>query len=64
LIDLVGSNLPGLTERQREVIRLHYYGQLTLTQVAAQLGITRASAGALLSRGIASVRKRIGLMER
>jgi RNA polymerase sigma factor (sigma-70 family) len=64
LIALIESILPGLTEWQREVICLHCYGMLTLTQAATQLGITRASADALLYRGVESIRKRIGTAEK
>ncbi len=43
-----------LTERQREVLFLHYYADLDYSTIAAALGISRGTVGATLStaRGV------------
>jgi RNA polymerase sigma factor for flagellar operon FliA len=45
-----------LPEREREVISLYYYGDGSLADVAAQLGISRAWVSRLLKRALAALR--------
>ena len=48
------SNLPG---RQREVLVLRYYGQLSEAEIATTLGISRGSVKTHSSRGLRSLRE-------
>ena len=56
----VATALTGLTAAQREAIRLRYWEELTLAQAAARLGCSVGSVDALVSRGLANMRARLG----
>jgi len=57
--DVMGV-LAGLPARQREVLTLRYYLDLSEAEIAAVLGIARGSVKAHASRGLATLRARIG----
>ncbi len=45
----LGLPLHRLSERQREVVFLHYYADLDYAAIAAALGISQGTVGATLS---------------
>ena len=47
--DEIGLPLELLTERQREVLFLHYYADLDYTTIAEALGISPGTVGATLT---------------
>jgi len=53
-----------LPRRQREVLVLRYYADLSMTEIAATLGISAGNARGCLSRGLAKVAAEIGEEER
>lgn len=53
----LGLPLHRLTERQREVVFLHYYADLDYTTIAAALGISQGTVGATLSAARESLRE-------
>ncbi|MFD0564142.1 SigE family RNA polymerase sigma factor [Kitasatospora saccharophila] len=57
--DELKAALRGLQRRQREVLVLRYYADLTEAQVAEVLGISLGSVKAYGSRGIAALRARM-----
>ena len=57
--DALIQALRGLQRRQREVLVLRYYADLTEAQVAASLGISIGSVKAYGSRGIEALRARM-----
>lgn len=50
----------GLPRRQREVLVLRYFADLTTAEVADQLGITRGSVRVLTHRAVSSLRDEFG----
>jgi RNA polymerase sigma-70 factor (sigma-E family) len=48
--------LAGLPRRQREVLALRYYGELSEAEIAAALGISRGAVKSHASRGSAALR--------
>lgn len=53
---LVPRALAALSARQREALVLRYYADLTDTQVAAVMGVSKGSVKTHVSRGLASLR--------
>jgi RNA polymerase sigma factor (sigma-70 family) len=53
--------LRGLPQRQREVLVLRYYTDLSEAQIADTLGISRGAVKSHASRGIATLRTRLEL---
>lgn len=58
--DAVRQGLAGLTERQREVLVLRYYLDLSEAEIADALGISRGAVKSHASRGAAGLREAIG----
>jgi len=54
--DELGLPLELLTERQREVLFLHYYADLDYTTIASALGISPGTVGATLSAARTTLR--------
>ena len=52
----VTAALRGLSARQREVIVLRYYADLSEAEIAAVMGISRGSVKSHAARGMASLR--------
>jgi DNA-directed RNA polymerase specialized sigma24 family protein len=50
------DGLAGLPERQREVLVLRYYGDLSEAQIAEALGISPGAVKTHAARGLASLR--------
>ncbi len=64
LLDYYGEFL---TERQRGILELHHYDDLSLGEIAERTGITRQGAHDALRRGaeiLESCEKRLGLLKR
>lgn len=64
LLDFYG---PLLTEHRREVLRLYCEEDLSLTEIAEQLGITRQGVGDALQKGrrqLADCEAKLGLVAR
>jgi len=57
--DLVLSALRALPDRQREVIALRYYLDLSEAQIADTLGISRGAVKSHASRGVAALREQL-----
>jgi RNA polymerase sigma factor (sigma-70 family) len=60
LRDSVVSALAALPRRQKEVLTLRYIGGLTEAEIAASLGVAPGSVKTSASRGLASMRERLG----
>jgi RNA polymerase sigma-70 factor (sigma-E family) len=60
----LAAALRKLPRRQREVLVLRYYADLSVTEIAATLGISAGNASACLSRGLARLAAEIGEEER
>jgi len=52
--------LASLTDRQRDAVRLRYQAQLTVTEVAATLGVSTRGTERLLQRAVAVLRAALG----
>jgi RNA polymerase sigma-70 factor (ECF subfamily) len=52
----VGVPLQGLTDRQREIVFLHYFADLSYEQIASALGISPGTVGATLTAARRSLR--------
>lgn len=52
--------LDELSERERAIVVLRFFGDLTQTQIAAQVGLSQMHVSRLLSRTMATLRDRIG----
>jgi RNA polymerase sigma-B factor len=64
LVDHVTSVMPslaGLPDRDRELLRLRYYEDLTQSDIAQRLGCSQVHVSRLLTRAIAKVRENAGL---
>lgn len=51
--------LATLPERERRILQLRFYGNLTQSQIAAQLGISQMHVSRLLSRTLAKLREQL-----
>ena len=51
--------LAELPERERTILVLRFFGELTQTQIAARVGISQMHVSRLLSRTLATLRRRI-----
>ena len=49
--------LARLPERERRILQLRFYGNLTQSQIAEQLGISQMHVSRLLSRTLARLRE-------
>ena len=58
--DVVRRGLAGLTDRQREVLVLRYYLDLSEAEIADALGISRGAVKSHASRGAAALREAVG----
>jgi RNA polymerase sigma-B factor len=56
---LVEAGLEALDARERRIVRLRFYGGLTQSQIAAELGISQMHVSRLLRRALATMRGRI-----
>ncbi|MGM0574973.1 MAG: FliA/WhiG family RNA polymerase sigma factor [Myxococcota bacterium] len=61
LRDLVAEHIEGLAERQRVVVSLYYYDDLTLKEIGKLLGVTESRISQVLSKATATLKKRIRL---
>ncbi|GAA3227995.1 SigB/SigF/SigG family RNA polymerase sigma factor [Pseudonocardia petroleophila] len=52
--------LDDLPERERTIVVLRFFGELSQTQISAQVGVTQMHVSRLLSRTLATLRERIG----
>ena len=55
----LGPALAGLDEREQKIISLRFYGNLTQSQIAEQLGISQMHVSRLLTRSLATLRRRM-----
>jgi RNA polymerase sigma-B factor len=56
---VVAAGLDGLDERERRIVELRFYEELTQSQIAAELGISQMHVSRLLRRALATMRGRI-----
>jgi RNA polymerase sigma-70 factor (ECF subfamily) len=56
----MAESLAGLPELQRRAIELHHLRGLPLSEIAAELGTTKAAVAGLLHRGLKTLRRRLG----
>jgi RNA polymerase sigma-70 factor (ECF subfamily) len=56
----VWAAVDGLPPRQRHVLYLHYAADLTFEQIAGVVGISPSAARTHASRGVATLRERLG----
>jgi RNA polymerase sigma-B factor len=55
----LGPALATLGDREQRIVSLRFYGNLTQSQIADQLGISQMHVSRLLSRSLATLRRRI-----
>ena len=55
----LGPALATLGEREKRIISLRFYGNLTQSQIAAEMGISQMHVSRLLARSIAELRRQI-----
>lgn len=58
--ELMRSALRKLSERQKEAVVLHYFGDLPVAEVASIMGISNETAKTHLERGLAALRASLG----
>jgi RNA polymerase sigma-B factor len=56
---LVAAGLDALDEREREIVRLRFFEEMTQSQIAAEIGISQMHVSRLLRRALATMRGRI-----
>ena len=56
---LVDAGLEGLDERERRIVELRFFHEMTQSQIAAELGISQMHVSRLLRRALAGMRGRI-----
>jgi RNA polymerase sigma-B factor len=59
LHESLGPALDALPERERRIIQLRFYGNLTQSQIAAQLGISQMHVSRLLARTLGRLREQL-----
>lgn len=59
LRELVAETIAGLKDRQRTVVSLYYYDDMTLKEIGKILGVTESRVSQLLSQTTAILKKRI-----
>ena len=52
--------LDGLPEQERVVVSLRFYGELSQSQIAEQIGVSQMQVSRLLRRALARLRTEIG----
>lgn len=53
---LVASGLAALDEREREIVRLRFFEEMTQSQIAAEIGISQMHVSRLLRKALATMR--------
>ncbi|HEX4746432.1 MAG TPA: SigB/SigF/SigG family RNA polymerase sigma factor [Gaiellaceae bacterium] len=56
---LVTEGLAALDEREREIVRMRFFEEMTQSQIAAEIGISQMHVSRLLRRALATMRGRI-----
>jgi len=56
----LGPALAGLTERQRRIVTMRFYGNQTQTQIAEQIGVSQMHVSRLLAAALAALRNHLG----
>jgi RNA polymerase sigma-B factor len=56
---LVDAGLDALDERERRIVELRFFEEMTQSQIAAELGISQMHVSRLLRRALATMRGRI-----
>ena len=57
---VVPELLDGLPEQERVVVSLRFYGELSQSQIAEQIGVSQMQVSRLLRRALARLRTEIG----
>jgi RNA polymerase sigma-B factor len=55
----VSAGLEALDERERRIVELRFFDEMTQSQIAAELGISQMHVSRLLRRALESMRGRI-----
>jgi RNA polymerase sigma-B factor len=55
----VDAGLEALDERERRIVELRFFHEMTQSQIAAELGISQMHVSRLLRRALAGMRGRI-----
>ncbi|MFI7542138.1 SigB/SigF/SigG family RNA polymerase sigma factor [Actinoplanes sp. NPDC049599] len=56
----LGPALASLDDRERRILTLRFYGNLTQTEIAEQVGISQMHVSRLISRALATLRGKLG----
>jgi RNA polymerase sigma factor for flagellar operon FliA len=59
MIKILGGFIEGLTERERMVITLYYYEEMTLKEIAQVLGVTESRTSQIHSKAVMMLRSRM-----
>jgi RNA polymerase sigma-B factor len=57
---LIEAGLRSLPRRQRRIVQLHYFGNVSQRGIAAQLGLSQANVSRLLQDSLGKLRREIG----
>jgi RNA polymerase sigma-B factor len=55
----VATGLSALDERERQIVELRFFEEMTQSQIAAEIGISQMHVSRLLRRALATMRGRI-----
>ncbi len=56
---LVAAGLDALDERERQIVELRFFHEMTQSQIASEIGISQMHVSRLLRRALATMRGRI-----
>ena len=56
---LVAAGLDALDERERQIVELRFFEEMTQSQIASEIGISQMHVSRLLRRSLATMRGRI-----
>jgi len=59
----LGPALADLDDREQKIISLRFYGNLTQTEIAEQVGISQMHVSRLLTKALAKLRRRIDVVD-
>jgi len=53
---VLGAAIPALDDREQKILSLRFFGNLTQSDIAAQLGISQMHVSRLITRALAKLR--------
>lgn len=59
IVELLREEISELPERERDVINMRFYGEMTLAEIASQMNSSKQTISTLEKRGVAQLRNRM-----